>query len=147
MKTVYRIITVAILLYPLVLILIPRMFGYYLYGPLNGGLVYFSWVVLLLLGGVSEIWKKNRKEAKIYLGILIVVAGWYMALDVRGQAYGNMRKVTPEEQLAQWRATEERFNLEPEPYECNITYYRSSPVGGSSGISILYIPAYGGGDL
>ena len=45
-KTIVQSIVVMLILYPLVLILIPRMFGYYLYGPLNGAWVYYSWIVL-----------------------------------------------------------------------------------------------------
>ncbi len=140
-RTILRRIIQILAFYPLVLILIPRVFGYYLYGPLNStSSILISWVILFVLvtfGG--QKWPK--KEVSWYYGVALIVGLVYFILSSFGQIYGAMKQITPSDQLEKWTNMEKEFNLEQEDFDCTATFYSSKAKGGG----LFSFGSFGGG--
>ncbi len=76
-------VIVIIILYPLYLIVIPSILGYYLYGFLNNEILIYAILLGCLIFFKTSDWsKKYKKQAKIYLYSVVVIGSLYAILGI-----------------------------------------------------------------
>ena len=143
-KKYYTQIQFVLLLLPLIFLVIPSFFGYYLYSPLNYfAVIYGVWFIFLI---INIFYPENRKKNfRVFIILTILSILPYTYLNIRGDIGESMEKRSiedskqfKEDQLASaferaeesTELTGEQWTVRYEETECTIDFYRSPAVGG-----------------
>lgn len=97
---IYQIVIIGLLFYPLIFIIIPSFFGYYLYGPLNSNEV----VIGSLIGsiGISLLIKSKpypKKLKYIFMGLVLFSIIPYFLLSYARRIGNDMNLVVCENEF------------------------------------------------
>lgn len=124
----FNILQIVLLGYPLILILIPRAFGYFLYSPLNKGwLVGVIWILL----GVLTMWKYQKSSKRLWVGLSIISVIPYIALASFHLVGSRMEFRSADEQVEFVKEIVSSGGYSDIEITCSIDSYFESGAGGS----------------
>ena len=125
--------------YPLILILIPATFGYYLDSPLNSfWLTGFTWLLaIVLVGGVNRYLKVT-----ILIGIVLTLVSTIPMMSLSGFSMigSDLEVITPELRVKEVQKWENLFERKAINFNCTISHYVENSGGGD-----IFSFAIGGG--
>ena len=134
-RTLYLILALA----PAIFILVPSLFGYYLYSPINNGFIQVGWFAFFVWMWVGEIEKGEEKKSWKRHKIGLALVGIWLVFGYMSASFGSgMEHVV---QYEMGRRYEDEKLIYREYYCEPISYYVSPAVDAG----IMNMLSFGGG--